>query len=189
MYKTKILTKSQMEIMGIVIIIILFSVGLLFAIQYVILKKPSDVKKSFLQAELSSNSLNAMLKTNVPECNNADMAALFKDCTGVSPELDCCIKLVPDQDCAYDGSQSTIGIADSCHVLNETVSKILRETLFLWRVPYVFTAYYVESDPLSWTEGITSSPEIPCSLEDIGRPQEFTLPTTQGNLRIVLKVC
>ncbi|MBI2136594.1 hypothetical protein HYU06_05990 [Candidatus Woesearchaeota archaeon] len=187
MPKKNILTKSQMEIMGIVIIIILFSVGLLFAIQYVILKKPTDVKKSFLQAELSSNSLNAMLKTNVPECNNADMASLFKDCTGVSQEIDCCIKLDPTQDCIYDGSISTTGMADTCYVLNQTINKILKDTLNVWRVPYIFTAYYVESDPLAWTAGITS--DIPCTMEDEGRPQEFTLPTTQGNLRIVLKVC
>ncbi len=187
MNKKNLLTKSQMEIMGIVIIIILFSVGLLFAVQYVILKKPTDVKKSFLQAELSSNSLNAMLKTNILECNNADMAALFKDCTGVSPEIDCCIKSDPALDCSYDGIISTTGMADTCYVLNQTITKILKNTLNLWRVPYVFTAYYSESDPLPWTANITS--DIHCTMEDEGRPQEFTLPTTQGNLRIVLKVC
>ena len=184
MLKNDVQRRSQMEIMGIVIIIILFSVGLLFAIQYVILKKPSDVKKSFLQAELSSNSLNAMLKTNIPECNNADMAALFKVCGQYNPPN----PTEPEIDCDNDGSKVSSGdLYDSCFILNQTITTILNNTLNVWRVPYVFSANFDNYPPLPWTAGITG--DIPCTMEDEGRPQEFTLPTTQGNLRIVLKVC
>jgi len=172
--------KSQMEIMGIVIIVILFSVGLLFAIRYVILKPEADVKKSFIQAEQSSNTLNSLLKTNIAECRNADMSDLFKDCAGVTQEIDC----------EGDGTVYTNAeLADSCYYLNHTISIILSKTLNLWRVPYAFSAFYDGYDPLEWTEGIHSDSELQCTMESEGRPQEFTLPTNRGSLRIVLKIC
>jgi hypothetical protein len=172
--------KSQMEIMGIVIIVILFSVGLLFAIRYVILKPEVEVKKSFIQAEQSSNTLNSMLKTNVLECKGADMSDLFKDCAGITQEIDC----------ENDGTVYTDAVlADSCFHLNHTISTILSNTLNKWRVPFAFSAFYDGQDPLEWTEGITSDIELPCTMESEGRPQEFTLPTNLGSLRIVLKIC
>ena len=169
--------KSQTEIMGIVIIVILFSIGLLFAIKYVVLKPQTDVKKSFLQAELSSNTLNAMLYTNVKECGTADMRDLFKDCGGLSPEIDC----------EPLGSPFNEGIPDSCYYLNQTITNILNQTLNVWRVAYLFTTNNNIGEPLASIGEITGN--IECTLEQEGRPQEFQLPTSSGTLRILLKVC
>ena len=46
--------KSQMEIMGLVIIIVLLMIGMLFVVKFTILDKPKTVKKSFAEKKLTT---------------------------------------------------------------------------------------------------------------------------------------
>lgn len=71
--------KAQMEIMGLVIIVILIALGLLFAIKFFVFKEPSNVKQKFVYEEQTSNMLSAMLKTNV--CKGKEtIESLLVDC-------------------------------------------------------------------------------------------------------------
>src|SRR3989344_6426270 len=76
--------KGQMEILGLVIIIILVMLGVLFAIRFVLQKPASNIEASIRESQLASNMLNAMLGTTT-ECSDATVTQLLQDCaTAVS---------------------------------------------------------------------------------------------------------
>ena len=51
MDKMKKNKKSQAEIIGLVIIVLLIVMGLLFVVKFVVLKEPSDIKEEFVHSE------------------------------------------------------------------------------------------------------------------------------------------
>jgi len=71
--------KSQMEIMGLAVIIILLALGMLFVVRFLILEEPNQIKKSFTQTELASNLVNSMLKTS-SGCLGMTVNELLEDC-------------------------------------------------------------------------------------------------------------
>ena len=72
--------KSQMEIMGLVIIVILITLGLFFVVRFIITKQPSEIKKSYTQTEIAANILNSLLKTTSKDCYGMDVTQLLQDC-------------------------------------------------------------------------------------------------------------
>ena len=71
--------KAQMEIMGLIIIVILISLAMLFALKYFAFKEPSDTRQKFVYEEQTSNMLAAMLKTNT--CKGREtVESLLIDC-------------------------------------------------------------------------------------------------------------
>ncbi len=117
--------KGQMEIMGLAIIVILVSVGILFAIRFVILKEPTDYKKGFTQSELASNMLSAMLRTNAGQCSQMSFTELFQHCARNPFSVDEICSNPP---------------RTSCKFLNHTVRRLFNQTLGAWNIPFEFTA-------------------------------------------------
>ena len=70
--------KAQMEIMGLAIIVILVSLGLLFAVQFM-LKAPPKQVQSAKESVLAANFLNTMLGTTT-DCNKRTVRELLQDC-------------------------------------------------------------------------------------------------------------
>lgn len=73
------MTRAQMEIFGLVVIVILMSLGLLFAV--VVLTKDSTQEVSRVKKSLeAANFLNAMLGATAPNCDRRLMRQLLQDC-------------------------------------------------------------------------------------------------------------
>lgn len=107
--------------MGLVIIVILISIGLLFVIQFMVLRKPTDTKGTFTQKEMASNTLNAFALTTT-ECQGLDVTELVQECATGTSEVDC------------NGD----GEPDSCDFVNSLAGDILSKTLKKWGKKYAF---------------------------------------------------
>ena len=168
--------KSQMEIMGLLIIVILFSLGLLFTIRFMATRERSTVLETFTTTELAANMLNAMLKTTVQGCKEADMTDLFRDCAAF-----------PTIDCDSDGSIYSYDpeLPDSCAKLRESINFIFSRTLDIEKKRYLFNAYIIESQPLPWAPIAKGG----CTATDVGELKEFIIPTDLGDLTVSLKIC
>ena len=66
--------------MGLAIIVILISLGIFFVIQFVVLKEPSSIKKTYTQTQSAANLLNSMLKTTTKDCLGTSISQLLQDC-------------------------------------------------------------------------------------------------------------
>ena len=48
--------KSQMEIMGLVVIVVLVTVAMLVAVQFIVIREPSELKKAYTHSQLAINT-------------------------------------------------------------------------------------------------------------------------------------
>ena len=151
--------KAQMEIMGLVIIIILISLAILFVLQFVILKEPSDTKKTYMQTQLAANTLNAMLKTTT-NCKSQDITQLLQDCASYQPNglIDC-----------GNGQRS-------CAFAEQAIKQILGKSLDSWK-----KEYYLTADLANKRFG------TPCPGEKQSRL--YPIPTEAGVMTVRLDVC
>ena len=72
--------KSQMEIMGLAIVVVLLVLGMLFMVKFVLFKEPKSYRKDYTETQLAANMLNTMLNTNTnSSCNNIPIGELLQD--------------------------------------------------------------------------------------------------------------
>ncbi len=152
--------KSQAEIVGLVIIVLLITIGLLFVVKFVVLKEPSDIKKDFVHSELASNMINVLLKTTT-DCRESSVTELFQDCAGFTI-INC------------DG-------IDSCTKVNEVVGNILSKSLEKWNKQYKFKAYIPGSELISDYGN--------CAEKTDKESKTYPIPTDRGTLFIQLDIC
>jgi len=167
MDKMKKNKKSQAEIVGLVIIVLLITIGILFIVKFVVLKENPNTKIDFVHSELASNMINVMLKTTVTDCKRSSVTELFKDCAAVQSHIDC------DDD----------GIPDSCEKVNETIKIILDESLVKWRNQYEFRAYkpsYKEHPLSSYGK---------CIKRGNVASATYPIPIDMGTLFVRLDIC
>jgi len=157
--------KAQMEIMGLAIIVVLLSVGMLFAVSYMVRRPQSDIKKTYTYSETASNLLGAVLKTS-SDCSQTTFSELFYDC-GRGGILRC----TEDQ--------------NSCEYLEENMQKILDATLK--NIKYEFKA------DVTLTAGESESKILinnDCTTK-FGQVKMYPLPLHPypGTLFITLRIC
>ena len=117
--------RGQMEIMGLAIIVILVSIGILFAIRFVVLKEPTSYKKGYTQSELASNMLSSMMRITALDCHRMSFTELFQACarSPLSSEKVC-------------GNPSRT----ACEFIEEEVETLFAATFGTWNYAYHFTA-------------------------------------------------
>jgi len=152
--------KSQAEIVGLVIIVLLITIGLLFFVKFVVLKEPSDVKKTFVHSELASNMVKVLLETTT-DCKESSVKALLQDCAAFK-RINC------------DGIYS-------CEKVNDTIGIILTNTLEEWNKQYEFRAYIPGNDPIS-SYG-------KCAPRADRESTTYPIPTDMGTLFVKMDIC
>jgi hypothetical protein len=130
--------KGQAEMIGLVIIVIMITLGMLFLVRFSLEDNPE--KKIFTRKGLAYSSMSAIMKTQV-ECVQGSTTVplslgreLIADCAGGSTEYLCDDK-------------------DSCMFLSDAVSAMLDETLGAWHKEYVFTSVLLGEEGKDLLEG------------------------------------
>ncbi|MFH2027594.1 MAG: hypothetical protein ABIJ08_00510 [Nanoarchaeota archaeon] len=77
--------KAQMEMLGLALIVILISVGMLFVIKFAILDQVPDHKQQYTESELASNFISTLLQTTNPGCRGLRYTELLQDVAEKSP--------------------------------------------------------------------------------------------------------
>ncbi len=129
--------KGQMEMIGLVIIVILLTLGMLFMAQFALKKEPK--KKIFVRKGLAYSTMGALMKTTTG-------TVCYKDDT---PTANLTIGRDLIDDCAlYKGAWGSYecGGRDSCSFLNQTISYLLNETLGRWNKHYEFKSSLLSGD-------------------------------------------
>ncbi|MBI2128634.1 hypothetical protein HYU07_00195 [Candidatus Woesearchaeota archaeon] len=143
--------KSQTEVLGLVIVVVLISFVLLFALVYIISKPASTTRERYIKSELASNTLSTLLGTTT-DCNNYEIWELYADCAKSSAHISC-----------LRGAATE----DSCQHVNFIVTDILDETLkqTFKRNAFKFTACTANrmSNEIKCTETMLNITEGECT--------------------------
>ena len=153
--------KSQMEILGLAIVVVLILVATIFVVRFLLLKTPTEYRKGFISAELASNMLNTFLWTSAKDCSQLTMTEMLQDCA-------------QGRSIVCDNGQ------DSCKFAESTAKKIFEGTLEKWNVNYEFLAYTDINQPLIKIGK-------PCKTEK--RSKLFPIPIGAATMYTKLDIC
>jgi hypothetical protein len=154
--------KSQMEIMGIAIIIIIVSLGLLFAVTW-LLNAPAKPAQRAKESVLASNFLSTMLGTTTG-CNQRTVRDLLVDCALTQGETKC-------------------GAENSCDYARDVIQNLFDSTFKVWKVDYYFHITGASS-----LQGIQFGIPGGCKAAKEGKTRE--IPVTIGYQVVVsLDIC
>jgi len=178
---------GQMEIIGLVIIVILITIGMLFMAQFAF--KEDKQKKIFTRELLAYSTMSALMKTTITDTTCA---------TGYGVETSPQIEKDLLEDCADNHDTREIcgdslyrcGNTHSCCYLNQTISKLLNESLGKWGKRYelksnLFILGNAQGTPL--VSVVSSRGGCPLRERDTSKP--FFLNTKLGLVESVLYIC
>jgi hypothetical protein len=160
--------KSQMEIMGLMIVVILLIVGVLFAVKFIVLKKAPETRQMFTRTQLASNMGMAILESTTANCRGMSVKDLLMDCA------------------SWPGGTVTCndaGFSSSCEYANTTIAFMLNATGVTWN-----TRYQVKS----WISSgafIIDQNNRGCTDKQPGESESFFLPTKAGTLNFKVFIC
>lgn len=128
--------KGQIEIVGLLIIVLIISFILLFVFSNM-LKEDDGISDEFENNEMVGSFISAMIYTNT-DCNPSKitMMELIKECARFKKGGS-----------AYTSTKCT-GNKDPCTFINETIDEMLNASLWNWSRPYEFV---IKSDSTTLT--------------------------------------
>ena len=153
--------KSQMEILGLAIVVVLILVATIFVVRFLVVKAPADYRKGFISNELVSNTLNTFLHTAAKECFQQTMTELLRDC-------------------AEGKSITCSNTKDSCEYVQLTANEIFKDTLAKWNIKYEFSAYIDENSPLI---------KVGESCKSEKKSKIFPIPISSSSMYTKLDIC
>ena len=159
--------KSQVEIVGLIVIVLLLIVAMIFILQFTI-SRPYTVQ-TYVHKQIANNMVSSLLETSTV-CDK-DVADLLQDCVD-HPE---------------SASRIFCLDKDSCEFVNDTIENILDKTLRKWKKQFILTA--TVSNPY---EAIinTSSYSLSPICRGERRTAKYLLQTeTRGTMIINMFIC
>lgn len=112
--------KAQLEIIGLVVIVIIVITGLLIFLVYKLSNPTRNVQRAYMNNEIATNLLLSIGRVNVEECPSTRLEELITDCAKPNPSMLC--------------SGYT-----SCEIINQTINRILANTLYAWDMSFRFS--------------------------------------------------
>lgn len=155
-----------MEIMGLMIVVILLIVGVLFAVKFVVLKKPPETRQTYTRTQLASNVGMSLLESTTLDCRGTAVKDLLMDCASWPGGTITC----------QDGSSS-------CSYVNRTMFYALNETLVQWKTPFEVKAWTRPGDYITYISNLGCNDNRP------GESESFFLPTDAGLLTLKIYIC
>ncbi len=183
----KISKKAQMEMIGLVVIVILITLGMLFMAQFAF--KDHLEKKIFTRKGLAYSTVSAVMKTTV-----SDPGCVQEFVGDIAPQVGKDIL----EDCAANKDTSPFGYSQyrcqekhSCVFIHDHISNMLNSTLGSWNKRYEWNTQIidiqgVEPEPLF--EPILSKGGCP-KIRNRDSSELFFLQTEAGLVQSVLYVC
>ena len=118
--------KSQAEIIGLLIIVVIISLLMLFGLKF-LLKPNDDYQAAYKNKDISSGMIGAILNTNSGCTEDTLIRNLLTDCT------------------KFPNAESLQLLCDngqhSCEYAGAIINKMLDDTLNKWHMPYEFKVY------------------------------------------------
>ena len=135
----KLSKKAQSEMIGLVVIVIMITLGMLFLAKFALQEEPS--KKIFTRKGLAYSTMSAVMKTEL-ECFEPTDGNQQLPVQGVLIE-DCATYRKPSfgsgtSDYACDG------YSNSCDFLEARLTELLESTLGVWQKDYVFSSVIID---------------------------------------------
>ena len=162
--------KSQTEIMGLMIIVIILSLAMLFVFKVVFLKKTTDIGQTYEQSKIVEAFVNTLFQTSSGCTSDTTIQNLLVDCAK-NP---------------FDGG--TITCTDgrnSCVFVNSTIATILQQTIDEWG--YQSTGYeFVAVAPPNQEIVYYASGNLSASLGGETTPFTLRLYPSQEYLNVYL---
>lgn len=119
--------KGQIEMFGLIIIVILISIGFFMYVAFKAKEKPNNFQKEYINEELPKNYIHSLSNVHISECPSYTINDLVRDCA--------------------TGRTIACGAQDSCAMLNQTLTRIANTTLM--REDYAFRLYV---EGVSWPD-------------------------------------
>jgi len=160
--------KAQLEIFGLMIVIVLVMLGIFFAIKFVLLDPAPTLKQDYNRVQLSSNFGVALLQSSSDDCRGIDFSELITDCAEF-------------QTISCDGKRS-------CDYINTTLDSILKDTLDLWKVKYHIVARLSSHpEPIIEKYSVDSADRQNCKNDKktVGSLETFFLPMSHSGSDMV----
>ncbi len=162
--------KSQTEIMGLMIIVIILSLAMLFVFKVVFLKKTTDVGQTYEQSKTVEAFVNTLFQTSSGCTTDTTIQDLLVDCA------------------KNPFSHGTITCTDgrsSCEFANQTIALILQQTVDQWG--YASTGYeFVAIAPPNQEIVYYASGNLSASLGGETTPFVLRLYPSQEYLNVYL---
>lgn len=155
--------KAQMEIFGLVIIVLLVSIGMFFVIRFVVFGEEEQTLKGYTQTQSAANFLSALRRTTTG-CDSLSIEQLIQTCA--------------------TNSQRLCDNIPVCDYTENQVQYLLDNTLVAWgNKSFYFKTYLTSYDVMI---SITNKN---CTEYDAGDLKQEFIPTTIGIVTTELKIC
>lgn len=171
----KLNKKAQMEMIGLVVIVILITLGMLFLAQFALKEKPD--KKVFTRKGLAYSSMSAVLKTTV-ECG---------DPVGIGERLiEAC---AVSKGVAGQSKLPCLRGKDSCEFVKDIIEELLKSTLGTWRKRYEFTSKLLIPNKADPELLFSVSEKGGCQFRERETSGLFPIQTDEGLVENMLYIC